>query len=140
MSNTFKAYTDKYCIERLLECVDGPERDSFIQEVSVQCANLKKSGNCRPLTAIEKLLENAQVSASTDEPTSALKQPSTPGPQGDSGATAETPSLTTEENSPQSSGPPSTRSSTVDAPVRGALKDLSAEATPREPAVQTEES
>ncbi|KAH7037724.1 armadillo-type protein [Microdochium trichocladiopsis] len=124
-----------YVIQRLLECVDGPERESFIKEVSIQCANLKKSGNCRPLTAIEKLLENAQVPFSTDEPA----KPSTPGPQGEASTAAETPSLTTEENSPQSSGPPSTRSSTVDASVHGALKNLSPEGAPRELAVQAVE-
>lgn len=125
-----------YVIQRLLECVDGPERESFIKEVSLQCANLKKSGNCRPLTAIEKLLENAQVTIPTDEPT----KPSTPAPQGELAHATETPSLTTEENSPQSSGPPSTRSSTVEASVQGTLKSFTSANTPHEPAVQSEES
>ncbi|KXJ94290.1 armadillo-type protein [Microdochium bolleyi] len=128
-----------YVVQRLLECVDGPERDRFIQEVSVQCANLKKSGNCRPLTAIEKLLENAQVPVSTDEPASVPKQPSTPAPHGETSIPAKTPALTEEETSPKSSGPPSTVSSAhIGVAAHSDLKD--SETTSREPAVHAEES
>ncbi len=97
----------------MLHHLDGPDRESFIREVTSQCAQIKKwngGGGAKQIMAIDRLIAQATQARSVNSPvrpTVTTTTPSSPGVQGDTASTAPTPSLTTEQSSPQSSGPPS---------------------------------
>ncbi|KAH6897243.1 armadillo-type protein [Thelonectria olida] len=96
-----------YVIQKLLSQLEGTEKELLVEEIKSQYFILKKSGTSRQLQALEKLL--GLGAGNTPVKTGAN------GSQTDS--SAPTPGLTNESNSPQSSGPPSTSSSAVDAPT-----------------------
>lgn len=84
-----------------MQHLEGPDRESFIEEMRPHFANLKKYSTGRQITALDRLM-----SAS-----SAATSPTTPNLLVDVNSAAPTPSLTMEQNSPQSSSPPSTNAS-----------------------------
>ncbi|KAI1647532.1 ARM repeat-containing protein [Daldinia loculata] len=90
-----------YVIQKLMQHLEGPDRESFIEEMRPHFANLKKYSTGRQITALDRLM-----SAS-----SAATSPTTPNLLVDVNSAAPTPSLTMEQNSPQSSSPPSTNAS-----------------------------
>jgi len=90
-----------YVIQKLLNQLDGPEREAFVEEMRPQFNTLRKTSTSRQLAAIDRLIYATQ----TQPPAK------TGGSQADS--TAPTPVLTMEPNSPQSSSPPSTSASAV---------------------------
>lgn len=107
----------------MLQQLDGPDRDSFIEEMRPQFNQLKKLGNGRQITALERLIAATapptqvggfKQGTSGRQPTTA---PSTPGLQIDVNSVAPTPGLTSEHDSPADSSPPSTNSSTVNGAV-----------------------
>lgn len=108
-------------IEKMLLNLDEPEREAFIQEVNLHCAELRKSSSCRQVAAIDRVIEASSKSRHTNGASSKSAgsgpAPMTPGFQGDLNSATATPSLTMEQNSPQSSSPPSANVSTVDSAV-----------------------
>ncbi|KAI1641034.1 armadillo-type protein [Biscogniauxia mediterranea] len=104
-----------YVIQKLMQYLDGPDRESFIEEMRPQFANLKKMSTGRQIMALERLM------SATGGPNSGNNAnggpPSTPSLLVEVNSTAPTPSLTMEQNSPQSSSPPSTNISTLDESV-----------------------
>ncbi|KAI1501005.1 armadillo-type protein [Biscogniauxia marginata] len=104
-----------YVIQKLMQYLDGPDRESFIEEMRPQFATLKKMSTGRQILALERLM------SVTGGPNSAsntnVGTPTTPSLLVDVNSTAPTPSLTMEQNSPQSSSPPSTNVSTLEESV-----------------------
>jgi mRNA-binding protein PUF3 len=116
--------------EKMLNYLHDPEREAFIQEVTNQCAQLKKVSSCRQISAIDRLIAEAtQASLSNGanaKPGGSNAGPLAHGLQGDShSSAAPTPSLTMEQNSPQSSSPPSANVSTIEEHVGGDAKTVS---------------
>ncbi|KAE9576903.1 Pumilio 2 [Colletotrichum fructicola] len=89
-----------YVIQKLLNLIEGSEREAFIEEMKPQFNLLRKTSTSRQLAAIDRLLYATQTLPSKSG-----------GSQADS--TAPTPVLTMEPNSPQSSSPPSTNASAI---------------------------
>ncbi|KAF9877280.1 hypothetical protein CkaCkLH20_04980 [Colletotrichum karsti] len=89
-----------YVIQKLLNQLEGSERDAFIEEMRPQFLLLRKTSTSRQLAAIDRLMHATENPASKSG-----------GSQADS--TAPTPVLTMEPNSPQSSSPPSTNASAI---------------------------
>lgn len=96
-------------IEKLLGRLQGQERNSFIEELRPHYFTLKRlHGNSKQLQALEKVLEVGPNSTGEDDA------------QGvDAGPASNTPNLTNNTNTPQSSSPPSTRTSTINDLVSG---------------------
>ncbi|KAF3064464.1 Maternal protein pumilio [Daldinia childiae] len=90
-----------YVIQKLMSHLEGPDLESFKEEMRPHFTNLKKYSTGRQNTALDRLM-----SAS-----SAVTSPTTPNLLVDVNSAAPTPSLTMEQNSPQSSSPPSTNAS-----------------------------
>ncbi|WQF75683.1 Putative armadillo-like helical, pumilio domain-containing protein [Colletotrichum destructivum] len=89
-----------YVIQKLLNQLEGAEREAFVEEMRPQFNTLRKTSTSRQLAAIDRLIYATQTPPSKSG-----------GSQADS--TAPTPVLTMEPNSPQSSSPPSTSASAV---------------------------
>ncbi|KAI5926421.1 armadillo-type protein [Camillea tinctor] len=104
-----------YVIQKLMQYLDGPDRESFVEEMRPQFANLKKMSTGRQVLALERLMSATAGANSTNNANGGT--PSTPSLLVDVNSTAPTPSLTMEQNSPQSSSPPSTNISTLDESV-----------------------
>ncbi|KAI0115354.1 ARM repeat-containing protein [Daldinia grandis] len=92
-----------YVIQKLMQHLEGPDRESFIEEMRPHFANLKKYSTGRQITALDRLMSASSSTAATS--------PTTPNLLVDVNSAAPTPSLTMEQNSPQSSSPPSTNAS-----------------------------
>jgi mRNA-binding protein PUF3 len=109
--------------EKLLNQLEGDERETLIEEMRPQFTSLKKVSTGRQITAIDRLMTavgNGPQSSKSGSPGAAgnyrqVPQSglSTPALQVDVNSAAPTPVLTMEPNSPQSSSPPSTHDSTV---------------------------
>ncbi|KAM0271930.1 hypothetical protein ACHAQH_008893 [Verticillium albo-atrum] len=101
-----------YVIQKLLNQLDGVDREAFIEEMKPQFIALKKTSTGRQIAAIDRLIFAAS-SPAPPRPGSnkATSGQNTPALQVDS--SAPTPVLTMEPNSPQSSSPPSTNASAV---------------------------
>nr|XP_036574978.1 mRNA binding protein pumilio [Colletotrichum truncatum]KAF6781478.1 mRNA binding protein pumilio [Colletotrichum truncatum] len=89
-----------YVIQKLLNQLEGSEREAFVEEMRPQFNLLRKTSTSRQLAAIDRLIYATQTPPSKSG-----------GSQADS--TAPTPVLTMEPNSPQSSSPPSTNASAI---------------------------
>jgi mRNA-binding protein PUF3 len=103
----------------MLNYLNDPEREAFIKEVTSQCAQLKKVSSCRQISAIDRLIAEATqaslASGTSAKPAGPAAAPMTQSLQGDTNSSAApTPSLTMEQNSPQSSSPPSANVSTIE--------------------------
>ena len=121
--------------EKLLGQLKGAERDSFVEDIKPQLTQLKKYNYGKQIAAIEKLIfspptgpnshhshrpSTSSAAAAAYNSTRATGTAAAP-PQGPAAMTpldvtsaAPTPMLTTEDNSPESSGLPSANASTID--------------------------
>ncbi|KAJ9154934.1 Pumilio domain-containing protein [Pleurostoma richardsiae] len=110
-----------YVIQKLLNQLDGPERESFIEEMKPQFHSLKKVSTGRQIAAIDRLISavSSPTSESAGSPSGSVNgsvsatTPGSPALPVDN-SVAPTPVLTMEPNSPQSSSPPSTNASAVE--------------------------
>ncbi|KAI0165821.1 ARM repeat-containing protein [Xylariaceae sp. FL1272] len=111
-----------YVIQKLIECLNGTDKDAFMASVEPDYALIKKQG-ARQITALDKLIaeyHNAPLPSATPAAgitgTSSITATASPTPnlmiEVSSGAP--TPPLTTEQNSPQSISPPSTNVGSTD--------------------------
>ncbi|KAK7436161.1 hypothetical protein CaCOL14_009929 [Colletotrichum acutatum] len=92
-----------YVIQKLLNQLEGAEREAFVEEMRPQFQTLRKTSTSRQLAAIDRLIyATTQTTPSKSG-----------GSQADTNSAAPTPVLTMEPNSPQSSSPPSTSASAV---------------------------
>ncbi|WYZ40111.1 hypothetical protein EsH8_IV_000452 [Colletotrichum jinshuiense] len=91
-----------YVIQKLLNQLEGGERDAFVEEMRPQFNTLRKTSTSRQLAAIDRLIYATQTPPSKSG-----------GSQADTSSAAPTPVLTMEPNTPQSSSPPSTNASAV---------------------------
>ncbi|KAI1801883.1 ARM repeat-containing protein [Daldinia bambusicola] len=92
-----------YVIQKLLQHLEGPDLMSFIEEMKPHFAILKKYSTGRQIAALERLMSATTAPGATS--------PSTPNLSVDVNSAAPTPLLTMEQNSPESSSPPSTKAS-----------------------------
>ncbi|KAF5129985.1 Pumilio 3 [Metarhizium anisopliae] len=98
-----------YVIQKLLGQLEGREREMLVEEIKPQFYALKKNGTSRQLQALEKLLGlGSGGSPSRNDAASA---------QTDLNSAADTPALTNETSSPQSSSPRSAHASAVSIPA-----------------------
>ncbi|KAI0481705.1 ARM repeat-containing protein [Xylaria cf. heliscus] len=108
-----------YVVQKLLSFLEGIEKAEFALELRAYVPQLKKQGNSRQISALERLVAAIKAilepSASTNnDDGAATSAPSTPNLAVEVSSAVRTPSLTTEQNTPQSSSPPSTNISTAD--------------------------
>ncbi|ORY70098.1 armadillo-type protein [Pseudomassariella vexata] len=110
-----------YVIQKLVQQLEGPDRDTLIDEMRPQFASLKKISSGRQMTAIDRLMDvvDNKPTSSRKQSTSrsAVKVPTDPSLQLDVNSAMPTPGLTTEHNSPESNSPPSTNLSVGDETV-----------------------
>ncbi|KAI2468561.1 ARM repeat-containing protein [Annulohypoxylon bovei var. microspora] len=99
-----------YVIQKLMQHLEGPDRDSFIEEMRPHFANLKKYSTGRQITALDRLMSASSVGPGGPGFATASGSPTTPSLLVEVNSSAPTPSLTMEQNSPESSSPPSTNS------------------------------
>ncbi|KAI1393930.1 ARM repeat-containing protein [Hypoxylon trugodes] len=97
-----------YVIQKLMQHLEGPDRETFIEEMKPHFANLKKYSTGRQITALDRLMTASSSSAT------ASTSPTTPSLLVEVNSAAPTPSLTMEQNSPESTSPPSTNASVED--------------------------
>jgi mRNA-binding protein PUF3 len=102
----------------MVQQLEGAEAAAFIEEMTPQVITLKKTASGRQITVLDRLM-TISTDPSRDAGTSRPKiaTPTTPGLRIDVNSAAPTPALTTEHNSPESCGPPSTIPSTSDEAV-----------------------
>ncbi|KAI1457763.1 ARM repeat-containing protein [Annulohypoxylon moriforme] len=113
-----------YVIQKLMQHLEGPDRDSFIEEMRPHFANLKKYSTGRQITALDRLMTASSVGPGSGFAT-ASGSPTTPSLLVEVNSSAPTPSLTMEQNSPESSSPPSTNSG-----MEESLDEKTAKASP----------
>ncbi|TLS31586.1 hypothetical protein PpBr36_03357 [Pyricularia pennisetigena] len=94
-----------YVVQKLLEKLNGAERQAFVEEMKPQFNSLKKVSNGRQIAAIDRLMSAVGSGAGSG---------AAAGLQVDVNSAAPTPNLTMEPNTPQSTSPPSTDSSSND--------------------------
>ncbi|TEA03257.1 Pumilio-like protein 2 [Colletotrichum sidae] len=92
-----------YVIQKLLNQLEGEERESFVESMKPQFNILRKTSTNRQIAAIDRLLQATQQAPAAKPGSS----------QVDINSAAPTPVLTREPNTPQSSSPPSTSASAV---------------------------
>ncbi|KAI1213508.1 ARM repeat-containing protein [Annulohypoxylon truncatum] len=102
-----------YVIQKLMQHLEGPDRDSFIEEMRPHFANLKKYSTGRQITALDRLMSASTVGPGSGFGT-ASGSPTTPNLLVEVNSSAPTPSLTMEQNSPETSSPPSTNSALIE--------------------------
>ncbi|KAL7626766.1 mRNA binding protein puf3 [Parahypoxylon ruwenzoriense] len=122
-----------YVIQKLMQHLEGPDRESLIEEMKPHFASLKKYSSGRQITALDRLM-SASSSTPSGGPSSAnlangvsaaaSTSPSTPNLLVEVNSAAPTPSLTMEQNSPESSSPPSTNASMEDSADEKTTKTL----------------
>ncbi|KAI0013609.1 ARM repeat-containing protein [Xylariaceae sp. FL0662B] len=111
-----------YVIQKLIHWLDGSDREALLDEMRPQFANLKKMSTGRQITALDRLMtaSSAVPTASSSAnnanggPATASTGPLTPSLLVEVNSAAPTPSLTMEQNSPESSSPPSTNDGTLE--------------------------
>ncbi|KAJ8110618.1 hypothetical protein ONZ43_g5829 [Nemania bipapillata] len=119
-----------YVIQKLLDCLEGEEKATFAQEVRAVVPQLRRQGNGRQNTALERLISACEAVPPVSVPmrntngytTSIGTAPSTPNLAIEASSPVPTPLLSTEQNSPESSSPPSTSVSTTDDPTEETKK------------------
>ncbi|KAI1094504.1 ARM repeat-containing protein [Rostrohypoxylon terebratum] len=123
-----------YVIQKLMQHLEGPERDSFIEEMRPHFANLKKYSTGRQITALDRLMTASSAGPGSGFAT-ASGSPTTPNLVVEvNSSAAPTPSLTMDQNSPESTSPPSTHSGP---PVQESSDDKTAKASPFGQSCQT---
>ncbi|KAI0417335.1 ARM repeat-containing protein [Xylaria grammica] len=109
-----------YVVQKMVEYLQGPEKTAFASNVMDYIPLLKKPGGGRQNAGLDRLYAavqpvlNPSESDTRGDATTAGTAPSTPNLAVEASSAVPTPSLTTEQNSPQSSSPPSTSISTID--------------------------
>ncbi|KAI1085638.1 ARM repeat-containing protein [Whalleya microplaca] len=107
-----------YVIQKLMSNLEPPDRESFIEEMKPQFANLKKVSTGRQITALDRLMTASSTIPTANNTNgvaaSASTAPLTPSLLVEVNSAAPTPSLTMEQNSPESSSPPSTNDGTLE--------------------------
>ncbi|RWA09870.1 hypothetical protein EKO27_g5237 [Xylaria grammica] len=109
-----------YVVQKMVEYLQGPEKTAFASNVMDYIPLLKKPGGGRQNAGLDRLYAAVQPVLNPSEgdtkgdATTAGTAPSTPNLAVEASSAVPTPSLTTEQNSPQSSSPPSTSISTID--------------------------
>ncbi|KAI1350459.1 ARM repeat-containing protein [Xylaria sp. FL0043] len=107
-----------YVIQKMVEKLEGPERLTFASEVKAYIPILRKQGGGRQNAGLDRLataVDTVFLTSDTNgSATTAGTAPSTPSLAVEMNSAVPTPLLTTEQNSPQSSSPPSTSISTTD--------------------------
>ncbi|KAI5864670.1 ARM repeat-containing protein [Durotheca rogersii] len=110
-----------YVIQKLMQHLEGPDRESLVEEMKPHFANLKKYSSGRQITALDRLMSAS--STAPGGPTSGNLMngmpvtstgPTTPNLLVEVNSTADTPSLTMEQNSPESNSPSSTNAGVED--------------------------
>ncbi|CAJ2507035.1 Uu.00g082210.m01.CDS01 [Anthostomella pinea] len=115
--NILKDQYGNYVVQKLFHSLkEGSEYDDLREEVRPLLPALRKQFNNRQMAAIEKIVGSSPATTSTTSAAgvAAAASPGTPYLHVDVNSSAPTPSLTMEQNSPQSSSPPSTNISTVE--------------------------
>ncbi|TGJ78323.1 hypothetical protein E0Z10_g10445 [Xylaria hypoxylon] len=109
-----------YVVQKMVEYLQGPEKLAFVSEVMDYIPLLKKQGAGRQNAGLDRLYAavqdvlNPSASDTNGDAAAAGTAPSTPNLAIEASSAVPTPLLTTEQNSPQSSSPPSTSISTID--------------------------
>ncbi|KAI0194944.1 ARM repeat-containing protein [Astrocystis sublimbata] len=107
-----------YVVQKLLGHIEGQEQQSFAKDLYVYVLQLKRQSNGRQNSAIDRLYQALMrvigAAPSIRDANGSAAAPSTPDLGVEVGSAAPTPPLTTEQNTPQSSSPPSTNISTAD--------------------------
>lgn len=98
----------------------GDEAAAFREEMKPQVITAKKTASGRQIIVLDRLLTESTRDGGASHP--GVGTPTTPGLRIDVNSAAPTPGLTTEHNSPESCGPPSTNLSTADESVNDAGK------------------
>ncbi|TWU77356.1 mRNA binding protein puf3 [Metarhizium rileyi] len=97
-----------YVIQKLLGQLEGREREMLVEEIKPQFFALKKNGASRQLQALEKLLGLGSGGSPSKNDAASV--------QTDLNSAADTPALTNETSSPQSSSPRSAHASAISIP------------------------
>ncbi|KAI0971155.1 ARM repeat-containing protein [Xylaria arbuscula] len=107
-----------YVLQKMIEWLQGPEKIAFVSEIRAYLPLLKKQGAGRQNAGLDRLSAAVEASTGTSgtngSDATAGTTPSSPSLAVEVNSAVPTPSLTTEQNSPQSSSPPSTNISTTD--------------------------
>ncbi|KAI0537326.1 ARM repeat-containing protein [Xylaria digitata] len=109
-----------YVLQKMVEYLQEPEKTAFVSEIMDYVPLLKKQGAGRQNAGLDRLyvavqgILNPSERDTNRDTTTAETAPSTPNLAVEASSAVPTPSLTTEQNSPQSSSPPSTSISTID--------------------------
>ncbi|KAI1312133.1 ARM repeat-containing protein [Xylaria venustula] len=107
-----------YVLQKMIEWLQGPEKVAFVSEIRAHLPLLKRQGAGRQNAGLDRLSVAVEAFTLTSSPNgsdaTAETAPSTPSLAVEVNSAVPTPSLTTEQNSPQSSSPPSTNISTTD--------------------------
>ncbi|KAI1173782.1 ARM repeat-containing protein [Nemania sp. FL0916] len=111
-----------YVIQKLLDFLEGEEKWTFAQEIKAIVPLLRRQGNGRQNTALERLIAacdtipppSTATGSNNGSAATTGTAPSTPNLAVEVSSAVPTPLLTTEQNSPQSTSPPSTSISTAD--------------------------
>ncbi|KAI2615482.1 ARM repeat-containing protein [Hypoxylon sp. NC1633] len=111
LQHMMKDQFGNYVIQKLMQHLDSPDRESLIEEMRPHFTNLKKFSTGRQITALERLMSASSANMVNGVSGIASTSPTTPSLVIDINSAAPTPSLTMEENSPESSSPPSTKAS-----------------------------
>ncbi|KAI0180321.1 ARM repeat-containing protein [Hypoxylon sp. FL1284] len=105
-----------YVIQKLMQHLTGPDLESFVEEMKPHFASLKKHSTGRQNTALDRLMSASSTtpggpSFGTGMNGTSSAGPTTPSLMVEVNSAVPTPSLTMEQNSPESSSPPSTNAS-----------------------------
>ncbi|KAH8157542.1 hypothetical protein CIB48_g10711 [Xylaria polymorpha] len=103
-----------YVVQKLLSYLDGLEKTEFALELSTYVPQMKKQGNSRQNSALDRLIAAidaileplASTTNTNGGVTTNISAPSTPNLAVEVNSAVPTPLLTTEQNTPQSSLPP----------------------------------
>ncbi|KAI1815279.1 ARM repeat-containing protein [Poronia punctata] len=116
LSQLIKDQFGNYVIQRLVEYFQGGERLAFVEELRphIACSKRQGAGTLRQVVALEKKISESLVDMNINgSSASATTAPSTPSLVVEVSSEIQTPSLTTELNSPDSPNAPSTSISTT---------------------------
>ncbi|KAI1429363.1 ARM repeat-containing protein [Xylaria sp. FL1777] len=107
-----------YVIQKMIEFLHGPEKLAFVSDIKGYIPLVKRQGAGRQNTGLDRLFAAVEAVSSTSDANGSAAipgtTPSTPSLAVEVNSAVPTPSLTTEQSSPQSSSPPSTNISTTD--------------------------
>ncbi|XXH04842.1 hypothetical protein Hte_011264 [Hypoxylon texense] len=105
-----------YVIQKLMQHLEPTELELLVHEMKPHFASLKKHSTGRQITALDRLMSASSASSGGPSLANSVNGMSSAGPTTPNllvevNSAAPTPSLTMEQNSPESSSPPSTNAS-----------------------------